>query len=1043
MTKIHVTGFEYKNGDIHLNISDLILSWKPQKLLNRSFYLEYLKLDGVRVENKNLPENEQNSDHALEQGFVLADINFPLNLILNEISVTDFLLITDPKDKPFLIDALTVRTDVSASSATVNIIQFDVKASEFEISSNGKLKLKADYPVEINSDLQLTLTDLPVVTSKGIIKGDFNTLAIKQSLGGDLQGNVDISLDNPFSGLAWNGKVNIKQIPVRLLDDSIDVKDASFDLSLVGEGDMNMAVLKPLTANLSNGEIILTGQIGWLPQLHWDLMLDTRNIDPAVVYSQWPGDINLKVLSKGRQKIAEQVLKEETSLELQFDLQYLQGTLQGQPLSGKGRFEMQNGLLQLQHLQLSSGEANLNMNGIIHQQLDLKWQIDIPKLTHLVPGMNGSLAGRGKLYGTRMQPVLAGKLNAGRVNYDNINLNQAKLDFSVSPAENYTSHLSLLIDKIISEQNEIHDLLLNIKGTARAHSIGFKSYILENELHLNAKGGYVESENLWRGDINLLTVKGKVPGTWQQKKIAHLVIHPEKANLDNLCLFDQNAFLCTTVQWQPENTQADLWAKNISIARIKPWLPEEITQLSGEINLDARITVQQVLKARLNIDLTPGSISYLLEPDKTVRLKHQQGQIHAVLDEQYLSAGWGLKMSEHGIEGAIKIPRSALETDWENAPVKGHIKLDIKELGLLTALIHEVTDAQGFLKADLQLDGVLAEPVITGVAEFVAEKISIPVTGIEFSKATIKLKGQADKHVEISGQLYSGKRKLQLNGDLSLQADRNWPARLHVQGEEFQIINLPELQVKISPDVNLEHGPDGIKIKGLVNIPEAGIFPNELPEGSKNVSDDTSIVGEKEVQPTNIEMDMTIKLGDKVHLKAFGLNTWLQGYMRIKKSPGQLATANGELRTTQGTFRAYGQNLNIERGRVFYAGGYLDNPGLNIRASKEVQDITVGVMATGTAKNLDISTYSSNPGLNSKDIVSLLLTGQKFDNAANARIYAGRELSDDLSVGVNAGAGDEGSEFVVRYKLRKNMHLEGVSSAQKSGGNIIYTIEFE
>ncbi len=265
LTKIHVTGFEYKNGDIHLNISDLKLSWKPQKLLNRSFYLEYLKLDGVRVENKNLPENEQNSDHALEQGFVLADINFPLNLILNEISVTDFLLITDPKDKPFLIDALTVRTDVSASSATVNIIQFDVKASEFEISSNGKLKLKADYPVEINSDLQLTLTDLPVVTSKGIIKGDFNTLAIKQSLGGDLQGNVDISLDNPFSGLAWNGKVNIKQIPVRLLDDSIDVKDASFDLSLVGEGDMNMAVLKPLTANLSNGEIILTGQIGWLP----------------------------------------------------------------------------------------------------------------------------------------------------------------------------------------------------------------------------------------------------------------------------------------------------------------------------------------------------------------------------------------------------------------------------------------------------------------------------------------------------------------------------------------------------------------------------------------------------------------------------------------------------------------------------------------------------------------------------------------------------------------------------------------------------------
>ncbi len=337
----------------------------------------------------------------------------------------------------------------------------------------------------------------------------------------------------------------------------------------------------------------------------------------------------------------------------------------------------------------------------------------------------------------------------------------------------------------------------------------------------------------------------------------------------------------------------------------------------------------------------------------------------------------------------------------------------------------------------------MAEPRVSGVAEFVSEKMSVPLIGVDFSKLNIKLKGRADKPIDITGQLHSGKGNIILNGKLSLDANQNWPVKLNVQGKNFQIINVPELQAIVSPDLVLEHGAGGVKIKGLLDIPKAKIFLNELPEDSKDVSEDAVVIGEEIAQPANIELDMGVKLGNDIHLKAFGLDAWLNGQMHIKKSPGQLATANGELRTTHGTFRAYGQNLTIEQARISYAGGYLDDPGLSIRASKEVQDVTVGVMATGTVTNLDVGTYSSDSGLNSKDIVSLLLTGQKFDNADTARIYAGTELSDELSVGVNTGVGDEASEFVVRYKLLKNMHFEGLSSAEKSGGNLIYTIEFE
>lgn len=54
----------------------------------------------------------------------------------------------------------------------------------------------------------------------------------------------------------------------------------------------------------------------------------------------------------------------------------------------------------------------------------------------------------------------------------------------------------------------------------------------------------------------------------------------------------------------------------------------------------------------------------------------------------------------------------------------------------------------------------------------------------------------------------------------------------------------------------------------------------------------------------------------------------------------------------------------------------------------------------GSAKNILFDTYSSDPNLSSKDITSLLITGQKFDASGSAQIYAGTELSKNLSVGV-------------------------------------------
>ncbi|QJX03279.1 hypothetical protein HML84_07145 [Alcanivorax sp. IO_7] len=67
-------------------------------------------------------------------------------------------------------------------------------------------------------------------------------------------------------------------------------------------------------------------------------------------------------------------------------------------------------------------------------------------------------------------------------------------------------------------------------------------------------------------------------------------------------------------------------------------------------------------------------------------------------------------------------------------------------------------------------------------------------------------------------------------------------------------------------------------------------------------------------------MAVGVSLGDKVHFEGFGLTATLDGDLRVTQQPGQPAQLNGELVIVEGRYRAYGQNLAIENGRLLFQG---------------------------------------------------------------------------------------------------------------------------
>lgn len=903
-----ITDLNYKDQAIELRINHLLFSWQPKKLLQGNVSVEQLIVASVYFEQHAAAKKEAEKKVETDEKFAFSDIVLPVDISLNEIKISDIRIIAAVDAEPVLIDLLALKAD--AKDSTINIHHIDIQAPDISFSTKGEVSLVDNYPIAINTDFSSNLQELPKISLAGMIDGNFDKLTIKQSLQGELEGQINLSLQQLLSNLS--------------ADIAIDI-------------------------------------------------------------------------------------------------------------SGNGPYE----------------QIKLLISGQVDQQLDLKWNITAPQLKLLVPTIEGGLSAEGSVSGTQHSPVLQGLVSLDKISIDNNKLNKARLDFTLSAERNYANNLKLSIDSISSGENQIKDLLLTLDGTIEQHKLVLKSLLLDNQLLLEVEGALIDAEQAkWQGTINQIRVKGRALGQWQQKEKTALMIAADKIHMDKLCLSDRQSLLCTHGQWDPQQSRAKLQLTNVNLSRFKDFLPKEIDELSGELNVDADVSMQEHLIANVDIDIKPGVFSYMIEAHKRIRLKHKNTKISAIYNDTTAKVKWNLSLGKHSFTGNVSTLRSAVDKDINTAPLNGNINLDIKELSLISALVPEVSKAEGFIDADLKLAGNISDPLISGAVKFVSKEISIPLAGIKYTNIKLNILPKTNKQIDIDGQIYSGKQKLAINGSAALDEAENWPAKINIKGSNFQLINLPDIQALISTDINILHGKEGITIKGKLSVPRAGIYLTDLPEGTQSASDDVIIVSkgkpvEKEPKAaTNMNLDLAIKLGNKVHVKAFGLETHLEGEIDIKQEPGQLMTANGEITTVDGTFRAYGQDLIIEQGRIFYAGGFIDDPGLSIKAGKDIDNTSVGVMVSGSAKNILFDTYSSDPNLSSKDISSLLITGQKFDASGSAQIYAGTELSKNLSVGVNLG-GETGSEAVVRYTLGEKMHFEGTSTSEKSSGELIYTIEVE
>jgi translocation and assembly module TamB len=406
--------------------------------------------------------------------------------------------------------------------------------------------------------------------------------------------------------------------------------------------------------------------------------------------------------------------------------------------------------------------------------------------------------------------------------------------------------------------------------------------------------------------------------------------------------------------------------------------------------------------------VTEGGITLLGDnPSESLGLRYQALTVDIAADEKNVTAGLQLKSSDIG----NAIANVVIDPTADNKTISGNVSLQQLELMTFKAFFPRLQTLRGILSADGQISGSLSKPRYFGSANIINLSIASNDLPISISDGFVRTKIDGT-HANIDAGWQSGGAPVTLIGDADWQ-DLNRPTiNLALDGERIEVRQAPIVISEISPSIKLAIDGRDIKINGRVDIPYARVTIQELPPNATQISKDVVVLVDEEMieqdvpvkdqKEIRISTNVLVSLGKDVRLEGFGLRASLNGDIGIKQNPEGILLLEGEVHIPNGIYKAYGQNLTIQRGRLLFVGP-IDQTAIDIDAARTINLVTAGLNVRGSIKSPVVTLFSS-PQQTEENTLSYIVLGKSIDtqsagNEANILTQAA------LALGIKGGRG--------------------------------------
>ncbi|MEN8215763.1 MAG: translocation/assembly module TamB domain-containing protein [Pseudomonadota bacterium] len=869
----------------------------------------------------------------------------------------------------------------------------------------------------------------------------------------------------------------------------------------VGSGTSKGLKLESLQAKVLEGALNLAGQVEWQPDVSWQLALKGNNLNPGSQWTEWPGKIGLDVHSQGRLK--------NGKLETQVKVKRVQGQLRDHPLKFQTEVAIKGDNYKIKALEFKSGRNRLTANGELGQNSNLKWTINAPALNTLLPEGEGSLSGKGRLSGPLNLPHLTVNLKGKSLVFQDKSLKslQAKVDVNLLSQKDL--HLDIVATDLSLGTTQVNRFRLQGKGKVTDHTLVASVRMPEDRFSLKVKGAFKEPR--WQGQLQKIRASTAKAGYWQLQAPAELTLSATEAKLGRSCLKNaQSAKVCTQLNWQKTaDTTLLATLENLPLKLVRAFLPED-SDLSGTVNgrVTANLRPDGGLKSDVLIKLSPGIFK---TGEENAKIRHHGGAFKLKINENGLAADLSFKLlKKSGIAGKFNLPNFTQVPPTGEQPMQGRLKMTFADFAILPTLVPQLENTQGWLGMDVNLGGTMAAPKVRGLIRVRNAALELPDFGLELKKLNATVRDSGDDSFKMQVNVESGEEgQLEVKGKAKLLSATDWKVDFKIAGKNFEVVNMPEAWALISPNLKISMAPDHVDVTGEVRLPEVALKLPESTSSAVGVSEDVVIVNPKEPveekQKVSDKMAISSKvkiiLGDNVTFDGAGFKSRFGGTVIASNQPGKVTVGNGELYIIDGSYRAYGQDLKIDRGRVIFTGGPIENPGLDIPAYRHIKrpgsssskfkpnvvaegDVIAGVRIEGTAQSPQLILYSKPP-TDESNILSYIVLGKPIAEATEkgegdvlakaaaslslkggdhfarkigqkvglddvgistekgldeAALMMGKALSPGLYISYGIGLFDGSQVLRMSYELTKNLTLESETGTQ-SGVDLSYTIE--
>lgn len=623
----------------------------------------------------------------------------------------------------------------------------------------------------------------------------------------------------------------------------------------------------------------------------------------------------------------------------------------------------------------------------------LNWQAKLRHLNVFSAGLSGDISANGVLKGSFDNIISTLKLQAS-------NLQQGS-DFSLASmtaeAEMHPSASGKVFANIQAKTLKIAnrptlDVVADLSGTQVKHLLNITAKNPQQQWLANFSGGIqtLQAEKFWQGFLQQLSYQGETSITL--KAPAPLKLSASHTRLENLRL----QFASGMVDIALLDINQGLLTSRGSISKLRLTdLPEDIFIMPNSLigspafSGDWSITAQDQINGKFSLMLDGGDFTlnkFNAEPiplglsKASFILNIVNGQIDTHLDV----AGEKLGTIQAHLNTVISKTDNGFAL-LSSSPLKLDANATLSSLAWVP-FPHTLADAEldGKINLSAHADGTIAAPNFRGKLNGQDLMFNLASQGVAMQQGYFDAVFEQDK-LQIERFVWSGETgSISTSGFIMLnnaQPKLSPKLSLDWKAQEFTALSRTDRLLVLNgsgktiiQDNILRISGDFTVQKGLIEI--AG-------ENAPTLGEDVVIIGRAEVQkeaPLQVLLDnFKINMGDNFALRGLGLDAMLGGQLTLNGMTQEQPNTVGSVVVKRGTFMAYGQLLNIQRG-ILNFNGPMDNPGLDIRAMRNTKPVSAGVEITGTAL-APTTKLVSTPNVSDTEKLSWLVLGHGLDQA--------------------------------------------------------------